>query len=39
VILLIQAGAKVNAPDEKGTTPLLLAGAGVVPDNINAVNK
>lgn len=39
VLLLIEAGAKVNAEDEKGTTPLLLAGAGVVPDNINGVNK
>lgn len=39
VLLLLQAGAKVNAEDEKGTTPLLLAGAGVVPDNINGVNK
>ena len=39
VLLLIQAGAKVNAEDEKGTTPLLLAGAGVVPDNINDINK
>lgn len=39
VFLLLQAGAKVNAEDEKGTTPLLLAGAGVVPDNINGVNR
>ncbi|XP_021940800.1 transient receptor potential channel pyrexia-like isoform X3 [Zootermopsis nevadensis] len=39
VLLLLQAGAKVNAEDEKGTTPLLLAGAGVVPDNKNGVNK
>ena len=39
VLLLIEAGAKVNAEDEKGTTPLLLAGAGVVPDNINGVKK
>jgi ankyrin repeat protein len=39
VFLLLKAGAKVNAEDEKGTTPLLLAGAGVVPDNINGVNK
>lgn len=39
VLLLIEAGAKVNAKDEKGTTPLLLAGAGVVPDNINGINK
>jgi ankyrin repeat protein len=39
VRLLIEAGAKVNAEDEKGTTPLLLAGAGVVPDDINSVNK
>jgi hypothetical protein len=29
----------VNAEDERGTTPLLLAGAGVVPDNINLVTK
>jgi len=39
VLLLTEAGAKVNAEDEKGTTPLLLAGAGVVPDNIKGVNK
>jgi len=39
VLLLIEAGSKVNAEDEKGTTPLLLAGAGLVPDNINGVNK
>jgi ankyrin repeat protein len=39
VFLLLQAGAKVNAEDEKGITPLLLAGAGVVPDNINGVTK
>lgn len=39
VLLLIEGGAKVNAKDEKGTTPLLLAGAGVVPDNIKGINK
>ncbi|XP_069684095.1 transient receptor potential channel pyrexia-like [Periplaneta americana] len=36
---LIEAGAKVNAEDEKGVTPLLLAGAGVGPDNRIITNK
>nr|CAD7464259.1 unnamed protein product [Timema tahoe] len=39
VKLLIEAGADTNVKDEKGITPVLLAGAGVQLDNTNAIER
>ena len=39
VHLLLEAKANVNAEDEKGVTPLLLAGTGIFPGNKREVNK
>lgn len=37
VRLLLHAGAKVDMRDERGLVPLLLAGAGVSPEDGDAV--
>ncbi|CAK9830093.1 Transient receptor potential channel pyrexia [Anthophora retusa] len=39
VRILVSAGANVNAQDEHGITPLLLAGSTVVPENSNELYK
>ena len=39
VRLLLEAKANVNAEDEKGVTPLLLAGTGIFPGNKKEVNR
>nr|CAD7409340.1 unnamed protein product [Timema poppensis] len=39
VKLLIEAGADTNVKDEKGITPVLLAGAGVQPNDANAIER
>jgi len=39
VEVLLQAGAIVDVRDQKGLTPLLLAGAGVSPDDFDGLSR
>ncbi|XP_033362264.1 transient receptor potential channel pyrexia-like isoform X1 [Bombus vosnesenskii] len=39
VKILVEAGADVNAEDERGITPLLLAGTAIVKEDFNEISK
>lgn len=39
VKILVEAGADVNVEDERGITPLLLAGTAIAKEDFNEISK